>query len=821
MKHPRLDLHFPLAVSALFAALHPLAGCAAPDAPPDEALRSAFPDQATAVLSVGPGFLRTGGGLERAAAARRGGVAVRLPGEGSEAIVFALDGGATLRVRELGASGEAVLADRAVAYRRAGGSSFWTATPGGVEEWLLLDAAAVRRDAPVAAWEVEGGALAARDGAIEIADAAGAVRLRVTAPAAYAAGGRGVDARLAARGARIELFVDAEGEQVLVDPEWQSPAPPAMGTGRSRHAAARLGTGVLVAGGTSAVGTGLRSAELYDPADGAWSSSPAPGNMQRARTEHTATALGGDRVLVLGGDTDGAHSTYEVYDADTMTWVTGGEIPLTNPVTGQPDHLYRHTATELAGVDGEVLIVGGGADLDQVAVYDNVFLYDPRDDRLEEVAHLLEPRTFHTATLLGTGEVLVVGGYRGAGLRTTELYDPTTDEWRPGPSMAERAERYMHTATRLLDGRVLVTGYAPVAEIYDPSTNSFGVVAPLRAASSRYGHSATLLPNGCVLVAGGRLGSAYQTDAELYNPFENSWIVADELREPRAFHEATLLDDGSVLLTGGEQAGLKHATVERFTLGQPGAPCGDLCECQSGFCVDGVCCDTACDLGACDACSAAAGAPADGACALLTGAACDDGNPCTSGDACDAGACAGENDDTATCDDGNPCTRDACSGGTCASTDDDGAACDDGDRCTTDLCRGGKCTAEAITCEATDECHVDGACDPETGRCVPPAKDNGVLCEGDGVCFAGDCLHDSPEASSSSSGGGAGSTDAAGGGGSGGSPGPAADGESGCGCRAAGAAAPGGGAAAALFIAAAAASRASRRRRRPGPASPR
>ncbi|HTN87491.1 MAG TPA: hypothetical protein VL242_27585, partial [Sorangium sp.] len=409
--HRRLYLLF--AASALLTSLQPLAGCAAPDPPPDEALRSAFPDQAAAVLSVGPGFLRSGGGLERAAARRRGGVVARLPSDGSGEILFALDGGEALRVREVGAEGEAMLADRAVIYRRAGGSSFWTATPAGVEEWLLLDAAAVQREAPVAAWEVQGGAPAERDGAIEIADAAGAVRLRVTAPAAYGAGGREVGARLAARGARIELFVDAEGEQVLVDPEWQSPAPPAMGTRRTRHAAAPLGAGVLVTGGTSVAGTSVASTELFDPAGGAWSSSPAPGTMRRARTDHAAVALDSDRVLVVGGDDSGANSTYEVYDAAAMEWVMGGAIPLHNPSDGQPAPLYRHTATRLASASGEVLIVGGQGDLDQIEIFKNVFRYDQSTGELTEVAPLLEARTQHTATLLDSGEVLVVGGLRG------------------------------------------------------------------------------------------------------------------------------------------------------------------------------------------------------------------------------------------------------------------------------------------------------------------------------------------------------------------------------------------------------------------------
>ncbi|WP_187345756.1 Kelch repeat-containing protein [Sorangium cellulosum] len=309
--------------------------------------------------------------------------------------------------------------------------------------------------------------------------------------------------------------------------------------------------------------------------------------------------------------------------------------------------------------------------------------------------------------------------------------------------MMETAERYLHTATRLQDGRVLVIGYTPVPQIYDPATETFSAGTRMTNDSARFGHSATLLPNGCVLVAGGRLRDSHSSDTELYTPDMDKWIVAAQLRAPRAFHEATYLDeDGSVLLTGGEDQSQKLATAERFTLGQPGEACAHRCECRSGFCVDGVCCDTACDLGACDACSAVAGATADGTCSLLTGPACDDGNTCTSRDACREGTCAGTNDDTAACDDGNPCTRDACSEGLCVGTNDDTGSCDDGDLCTRNFCQGGSCAFEAIACDATDECHVNGTCDPETGDCVPPRKEDGVMCEGGGVCLGGDCIHD-------------------------------------------------------------------------------
>ncbi|AUX29423.1 uncharacterized protein SOCE836_015130 [Sorangium cellulosum] len=817
MTFPRRRRPFVVAPPALLAALLPLAGCTSSDRQPDEALRSAFPDQAEAVLSVGPGFVRSGAGIERAAGPRRGGVAVRLPSDGSDAILFELDGGTTLRIREVGAGGEAMLADRAVVYRRAGGSSFWSAIPDGVEEWLLLDAEAVRRDAPVAAWELQGGALAARDGAVEIADATGAVRLRVTAPAAYAAGGREVEARLAARGARIELFVDAEGEQVLVDPEWVAAG--SMGFRRRRHAMAKIGAGLLVAGGIDMGGDKLRSVEIYDPADDAWAAPPPPGSqMRKPRADYAITALDDGRVLAVGGDVGTMSSTYELYDPESNTW--GPESP---PTLGVVAPLYQHTLTVLpaehASTVGDVLIVGGTPDLNNYTPVRDVFRFFNGTDTIVRGPDLETARTMHAATLLATGQVLVTGGYRStSGLPTTELYDPAANTWTPGPMML--GERYQHTATRLQDGRVLVAGHSVGAEIYTPSASGpgeFGAAGDFDG-SNRFRHSATLLPNGCVLVAGGQKpGMITLADTWLYDPGTNEWSRGRPLIEARSFHTATLLDDGSVLIVGGESwndggARVPLATSERYVLSQAGEACEAGCECQTGFCVDGFCCDTACDRGACDACSVIAGASADGICTLLTGPACDDGNPCTSGDVCHEGTCAGDNDDMATCGDEKECTLHACIEGSCIEMNDDGATCDDGNLCTRgDVCREGVCGGEEITCDAVDECHTDGACDRNTGECVFPKKIDQTPCAEDGVCIDGRCDHAGvPEASSSSQGGAGGA----------GSP-PADEDHEGCGCRVAGAAAPDGSAAAALLTAAAAASRAARRRRRPRPPSPR
>ena len=63
----------------------------------------------------------------------------------------------------------------------------------------------------------------------------------------------------------------------------------------------------------------------------------------------------------------------------------------------------------------------------------------------------------------------------------TELYDPATGTWTVSGSLAHARDQ--HTATLLLDGRVLVVGgyasggYGP-AEVYDPTTQAWSSLPP-------------------------------------------------------------------------------------------------------------------------------------------------------------------------------------------------------------------------------------------------------------------------------------------------------------------------------------------------------
>jgi hypothetical protein len=184
----------------------------------------------------------------------------------------------------------------------------------------------------------------------------------------------------------------------------------------------------------------------------------------------------------------------------------------------------------------------------------------------EFTGSLHNARTSHTATLLLDGRVLVAGGVDATSyLASAEIYDPAIGAWTLTGSL--NTARSGHRATRLADGRVLViggynstSGFLASAEIYDPATGTWTTNGNLSTGRSN-GFTATLLHNGIVLVAGG--GAAHLLgNAELYNPETGMSTIAGGFR--RAAHTATLLTDGRVLLAGGKIPEIWLATARLY-----------------------------------------------------------------------------------------------------------------------------------------------------------------------------------------------------------------------------------------------------------------
>ncbi len=171
-------------------------------------------------------------------------------------------------------------------------------------------------------------------------------------------------------------------------------------------------------------------------------------------------------------------------------------------------------------------------------------------------------RREQTATLLGNGQVLIVGGLDAANnpLASAEIYDPAKGTFAATGSLV--TARYAHTATPLAGGRVLIaggygaSGGAPASalskcEVYDSNTGTFAVTGDL--VTSRVFHTATAIPAGQVLIAGGQDNNGRPTDkAELYDPTKGVFTATGALPMPLVGHAAVALVSGQVLISGGQ-----------------------------------------------------------------------------------------------------------------------------------------------------------------------------------------------------------------------------------------------------------------------------
>jgi hypothetical protein len=289
-------------------------------------------------------------------------------------------------------------------------------------------------------------------------------------------------------------------------------------------------------------GTNVEETETYDPVTGTWSTNPASASkslplfpriheLPDGRIFYNAA---GQSFNPFGQSYDEASwNIASVYDPSTQSWADLGVPGLTDLSAGNPADLNSllsdavqavrqggipggGNAVTLPGFRGSTfsielplvpdangrytqasfLTAGGVLNPPSPGSY-----FSTSDSRVTTVdtaggtdkmsthptGDLPGPRWFPSGVMLPTGQVLAFNGsdrdeVAGPGVeigkRQAELFDPTTERWSPVASSHD-VRTYHNAAALLPDGRVLVSGHAPISFLYTRNiTLPGGVTAP-------------------------------------------------------------------------------------------------------------------------------------------------------------------------------------------------------------------------------------------------------------------------------------------------------------------------------------------------------
>ena len=217
---------------------------------------------------------------------------------------------------------------------------------------------------------------------------------------------------------------------------------------RSAHAAVLLDNGkVLLAGGVGTGWTFLAAAELYDPSTGAFTKT---GNMLAARESHTATLLKDGRVLITGGHR-GRRAEITIYQSAEIYDPASGAFSSTADLT-----VRRHKHDAVLLDDGRVLIVGGSDERDSRGAYRSAEVYNPKTNSFTKIGdmNLSRYKLQGTLVLLENGKILIAGGGGQA-----EVFNPAKNTFEIAGGKFETARLFATATLLSNGQVLIVGGY--------------------------------------------------------------------------------------------------------------------------------------------------------------------------------------------------------------------------------------------------------------------------------------------------------------------------------------------------------------------------
>ena len=304
----------------------------------------------------------------------------------------------------------------------------------------------------------------------------------------------------------------------------------------------RDGDPIIIGGGGPRLRSDLARVRRFDLQAGRWTFY----NMLVApRSLAEAAPLDGERVALIGG----CNAYAQAPTVEVVKLTPSGSV--TTPVFGGEGPRCGHTATR--GGDGAVWIIGGNdRDGDVIKIVEK---FDPTDQSLVRVdVQPIEPRAYHSAVALASGELLVLGGHRRGRptpLQSVERLDVAKKTWSamapmPTPLRGSRAVQQS-------DGRVLVWGQRSEDQrvqvlFYDASKDRWSEGATLNA-EKMLDRDSVVLADGRLLLVGGGME---KRDAYIYDPSLDRWFSAGQMTDGRAYSDLLLMPSGDVLITGGD-----------------------------------------------------------------------------------------------------------------------------------------------------------------------------------------------------------------------------------------------------------------------------
>ncbi|CAF1683515.1 unnamed protein product, partial [Adineta ricciae] len=270
------------------------------------------------------------------------------------------------------------------------------------------------------------------------------------------------------------------------------------------------------------------------------------GDMTTTRCDHTANLLP-NGLLLIAGCPVGINTGYPIRD--------GCVADLYDPRSGQVKRTVnmsasrmRHTSSMIRSNNSTKVLLAGGYDGDHLASGD---VFDVKNGTFQPVNNsMTEPRVFHTATVLPSEHVIIAGGCRNDGdcLDTLILYNSRLNRFIPlVPRLS--VKRAFHTATYIPSIEAILFVSGGTFDLFDVPTLTF--ISNGTTLDDRADHTATLLVDGRVLIAGGSKNYGL-TSCEIYNPLSNTFTSAAHMFIGRYWHTATLLPKtGVVFICGG------------------------------------------------------------------------------------------------------------------------------------------------------------------------------------------------------------------------------------------------------------------------------